>query len=130
MSVLQIALCLACVPLLFAPVVGWLVLRRERRHPEEAGRRPRYQERCGGRLGRARRPLPFLRVAVYDHGVVLAGPGVHFLPAAAIEGVVLDGERAPRTLRLHLRDAALPAPVELWPVDGDRLAEALRELAP
>ncbi len=124
-TVIHIALCLACLPLVVVVPAGLVYAFAGRHLPEERGARPRYEARCGGRIGRHRHPIPFLRIAVYDHFVVLAGRRRYLLSMEAIERVEVAGTRTPRTVRLHHHAAALPKRLEVWAEEVEPLVAAL-----
>ncbi|HBB40084.1 MAG: hypothetical protein COW73_11840 [Nitrospirae bacterium CG18_big_fil_WC_8_21_14_2_50_70_55] len=125
-TVVHIAWCLVALPLVVAVVTVLAYARAARRFPVERGQQPRYQARCGGRIGRHGHPIPFLRIAVYDQWVVIAGRGGYQLPKGAIEGLEVVGTRTPFTVRLHHHAAGVPERLEVWPVAVEELVAALK----
>jgi len=124
-TVIHIALCLACLPLFVAVPAGLVYALAVRRLPVERGQHPRYEARCGGRIGRHRHPIPFLRIAVYDRFVVIAGRRRLHLPREAIERVEVVGTRTPLTVRIHHHAAGVPARLEVWPEEVEPLVAAM-----
>ena len=124
-TVIHIALCLACLPLFVVGATGLVYALGGRRLAEERGQRPSHEARCGGRIGRRHYPNPFLRVAVYDRFVVIAGPRCYQLSRAAIDKVEVAGPRTPLTVRIHHHAADVPEQLEVWPEEVETLMVAI-----
>lgn len=126
-TVVHVALCLACLPLLVIVAAALAYGLGARRLPVEDGARRLYEARGGGRIGRHRYPIPFLRIAVYDRFVVVvAGRRRYYLPVEAIDRVEVVGTRTPRTVRLHHHAAGVPERLEVWPEVVERLVAEIR----
>jgi len=124
-TVIHIALCLACLPLFVVVPATLVYALAGRRLGVERGEHPLYEARCGGRIGNHSHRIPFLRIAVYESFVVLAGRRRYHLPVEAIERVAVVGTRTPRTVQIHHHATGVPQPLEVWVEEVEPLVAAM-----
>lgn len=124
-AVTDVAIALMILPWVAAAFLFFRIRQRGVQDALEDGRKPLYQEVCGGAFGRVHRSSPFVRIALYDEFLVIGYSRRLVLRYDEIESLSVDGARSPRAVRLHHHRHDLPAEVVIWSPDCYALHERI-----
>jgi hypothetical protein len=90
-------------------VFAYIYFGGRRRTDEERGLRPVYTEQCGGRFDGWGLTTPFVRLAIYDHFLVVAyGSTRHLLWSGDIKGVSMKWYPLSKSLQINHSRTDLP----------------------
>jgi hypothetical protein len=113
--------------LIFATgMMVWIYLRKDRKHPAEAGNIPVFSEACGGIIGWITYRGPFIRVSVYEDFLVVSCNKPYALKFYEISQLEPCTFFYKKGFRIRHENPAFPKRLEVWISNREAFAAAVK----